>query len=174
MRTVTLYIATSLDGFIAGPGGSLDFLESAQSAGEDYGYAAFTDSIDTVVVGRKTYASVLDMGVPYPHSGKRVYVYSKQLAATADHTEVHPGSPVDHVRDLKCLPGKGIYCEGGADIAQQLLRAELIDRIVLSTIPVHLHAGVELFPAGQLPPEWLPQDRRVYPSGLIQTTYLPA
>lgn len=174
MRTVTLFIATSLDGFIAGPGGSLDFLESVHAAGEDYGYAAFTEGIDTVVVGRKTYTSVLDMGVPYPHVGKRVFVYSKHLTSTADHTVVHPGPPADHVRDLKCLPGKGIYCEGGADIAHQLLRAELIDRIILSTIPIHLQAGVELFPAGQLPPGWLAQDRTVYPSGLIQTTYLKA
>lgn len=174
MRPVTLYIATSLDGFIARSDGSLDFLESVHVEGEDYGYGDFIAGIDTVVVGRKTYASVLNMGVAYPHVGKVVFVYSRRLTHTSDHTKVHAGSPVEHVRALKSTPGRGIYCEGGADIAHQLLNAELIDHIVLSTIPVTLNNGVELFTGGKLPVGWLVNNRTTYPSGLIQTTYTRA
>lgn len=174
MRNVTLYIATSTDGFIAGPGGSLDFLESVQREGEDYGYARFMREIDAVVVGRKTYASVLDMGIDYPHADKEVFVYSRTLQATSDHTTVYAGDPAEHVRFLKQQPGRGIYCEGGAEIAHQLLDAELIDRIVWSTIPAMLRAGTELFPAGTLPPGWRVVHRQTFPSGLEQITCIRA
>ena len=171
MRPVTLYIATSQDGFIAGPEGSLEFLEGVHLEGEDYGYHAFLSGVDTVVVGRKTYASVRDMGMDYPHTDKQVFIYSRTPHSTGDHTQVHTGSPTEHVRLLKSMDGQEIYCEGGAEIAHQLLEAHLIDRIILSTIPVRLEAGTLLFEYGKLPAGWRATREQIFPSGLLQTTY---
>lgn len=171
MRRVTLYIATSQDGFIAGPDGSLEFLECVHVEGEDYGYHAFLSGVDTVVVGRKTYTSVRDMGIDYPHADKQVFVYSRAPLSPDDHTQVHTGSPTEHVRLLKSKEGREIYCEGGAEIAHQLLEAHLIDRIILSTIPVKLEAGTLLFECGKLPADWRATQEQTFSSGLVQTTY---
>ncbi len=76
-RKVILYIAASLDGYIAGPNGNLDFLSIVAQEGQDYGYADFIDSIDTVILGPKTYDKVLSFGIPFPHAGKQTFVITK-------------------------------------------------------------------------------------------------
>ena len=169
MRKVTLYIATSEDGFIADESGSVDFLNPMHVEGEDYGYGAFLGGIDSVVVGRKTYQSVLDMGYDYPHTECEVVVFTRTPRPRAGNLTFLAESPAERVQAMKALPGrKGIYCEGGADIAHQLLAAGLIDEIILSIAPVKLGRGVELFPGGQLPEGWGVRTRQRFESGLVQ------
>ena len=76
-RKVILYISMSLDGYIASREDSLDFLSSVFQEGEDYGYNAFISSVDTVIIGRKTYEKVLSMGYAYPHTDKDVYIITR-------------------------------------------------------------------------------------------------
>ena len=172
MRKVTLYIAQSEDGFIADESGSVDFLNPLHVEGEDYGYRAFLEGIDSVVVGRKTYQSVLDMGYDYPHTECEVVVFTRTPRPQAGNLTFHGGSPAERVRAMKAEPHrKGIYCEGGAEIAHQLLAAGLVDEIILSIAPTKLGRGTVLFAGGQAPEGWVERSRQRYESGLIQVRF---
>ena len=78
MRKVIVYIAQSLDGFIAKPDGDIQWLSIVEKEGEDYGYNAFVESVDTVFMGRKTYEKVLSFGIEFPHKGRKCYVLTSQ------------------------------------------------------------------------------------------------
>jgi len=170
-RRVTLYIAMSQDGFIAGPGGSLDFLNPMQIQGEDYGYAAFLESVDTVVVGRRTYEKVLSMGYPY-HEDKRVYVVTRDADRSSETpVQFHGGDPVGLVEGLRGQEGQGIYCDGGAEVALRLIGAGQIDQLVLSVVPVNLSSGVELFVDGKVPACFEQRSEQAFGTGLVQRIY---
>ncbi len=79
MRKVIFYIAMSLDGYIAKPDGDISFLSMAEKKGEDYGYSGFTSTIDTVIIGRKTYDKVISMGYEYPDNDNDVYVITRTV-----------------------------------------------------------------------------------------------
>jgi dihydrofolate reductase len=144
-RKVILYIAASLDGYIAKPDGDIDFLSVVEEPGEDYGYADFLKNIDTVIWGRKTYEKVLSFGHPLPHSDKIIYVITRTARADSEHVNFYTGSPCDLIADLKNKEGKNIFIDGGAQIVNQLLKLNLIDEIILSVIPVLLGSGIALF-----------------------------
>lgn len=143
-----------------------------ETAGEDYGYEAFTQSIDTVIMGRNTYEKVLSFNIPYPHAGKQSYIITKTLKQSAD-PDIHfyGGSVKELIARLKQEPGKDIFIDGGAQLVNALLQEKLIDELVVSTIPVLLGEGIRLFNQG------FPEQRmallRVQPfkSGLVQVRY---
>lgn len=144
-RKVILYISMSLDGFIANESGGLDFLNRVIKEGEDYGYQKFVDSIDTVVIGRKTYEKVIEMGYSYPHTDKNVYIITKTARQPLDSFQFYTGSLELLIKDLKTKPGKNIYCDGGAQLANELMRLSLIDEYIISVIPHILGNGIPLF-----------------------------
>jgi len=165
-----LYIAVSVDGFIADSDGGLDFLSMVETEGEDYGYGAFMDQIDTVIMGRKTYDKILSMGVANPHADKTLYVLSRSMS---DKEGVHrfEGPVADLVSNLKATEGKSIFCDGGADTIQQLLKENLMDTIILSIIPVLLGEGIRLFD-GNYPSSRLQLIKtQSFSSGLVQLEY---
>lgn len=138
-----LFIATSLDGFIARPDGGIDWLFSDA----DYGYAAFFDSIDTVVMGRKTHELALTFGPPYVYQGKANYVFSHRQAGSRDtNAEFVAGNPKDLIRLLQSHAGKDIWLVGGAELVRDFLAEDLIDEFIVSIHPVILGAGIPLFP----------------------------
>lgn len=115
MRKVVLFIATSLDGFIARPDGGIDWLFSDA----DYGYRAFFGTIDTVVMGRRTHELSLSFGPPYVHEGKASYVFSRSKAGGKDeNAEFAAGSPKDLIGSLRARAGRGIWLVGGAEPVQ--------------------------------------------------------
>ena len=174
MRKLILYVAMSEDGYIADSAGGVGFLDAMHAEGEDYGYAAFLAQIDTVVVGRKTYQSVLDMGFDYPHTDLEVFVFTRTARTALGNLTFRTDDPVECVRALKRETGRrDIYCEGGADLAHQLLNAGLFDEIILSIAPVLLGAGVELFPEGEVPATWEERGRQRFASGLVQLRFAP-
>lgn len=173
MRKLSLFIASSLDGYIAGPGGDLSFLKSVEKEGEDYGYARFTDTIDTLIIGRKTYDYVVkEIGSSHYDNGEReVFVITRTQKPAAGKTIFHTGSPSELVRRLKSESGKGIYCDGGAEVINELLQHDLVDELIISVIPVLLGGGVRLFKDGR--PEQLLELMSVqsYDTGLTQLYY---
>ena len=171
-RNIVLFIAASADGFIAAPDGNIDFLNLAELPGEDYGYAAFTASVDTVILGRKTYEKVLSMGVTYPHEEKTVYVFSRKPRPANGHIHFVQETPTAFAQKLKAKSGKDIYCDAGAEIIAQLLSAALIDRIILTIIPVNLFEGILLFPNAQVPESFVLHAAQTYPLGIVQRTYV--
>jgi dihydrofolate reductase len=171
MRNVVLYIATSIDGYIARGDGSLDWLENADSAEEDYGYEEFFDSIDTTLMGNATYRQILSFDVEFPYKGKDNYVFTRGEAEETPQATVTNRNPRELVRELKKREGADIWLVGGGSLNGELLRADLIDRMIITIIPVVLGEGVPLF-AGAAPElPWTLTEADAYDSGFLQLTY---
>lgn len=171
MREVVLYISCSLDGYIAKPEDDLSFLDAVQIEGEDYGYTAFTDSIDTVLIGKRTYDWVVSQGQGFHHADKETYVMTRQNLPSEGNVTFYNGDLKELVVNLKAKDGKDIFCDGGAQLANRLLKDKLIDKIILSVIPVMLGAGTRLFNEGIPEQRLVLLDSNAFKSGLVQLTY---
>jgi dihydrofolate reductase len=112
-RKVILYIATSLDGYIAKPNDDLSFLSIVEQEGQDYGYADFVKTVDTVIVGRKTYDKVISMGFDFPHADKDAYIITRTPRPTIGSVKFYSGDLKTLVGKLKTESGKNIFCDGG-------------------------------------------------------------
>jgi dihydrofolate reductase len=146
MRKIKLYIACSLDSYIAGENGSIDWLFSDA----DYGYTKFYNSIDTILVGRKTYDQSLTFE-EYPYKGKKVYVFThkaeiEKKKKIPDVEYIDDDIP-EFVRRLIQQPvgNKDIWLLGGGEIVSIFLNADLVDEIILSIHPIILGKGIPLF-----------------------------
>jgi dihydrofolate reductase len=170
-RKVILYIAMSLDGYIAGPNDNLDFLSMVEQEGEDYGYGHFVNTVDAVIVGRKTYDKVISMGFEFPHTNKDAYIITRTPRADLGNIKFYTGDLKELVASLKAKKGKNIFVDGGAEIVHELLKGQLIDEFYISVIPVLLGDGVKLFKDGR--PEQHLQfiDLKYYDKGLVQFHY---
>jgi len=169
--TASVFIGTSVDGFIARPNDDLDFLP--EGGGEPHGYNEFIASVDAIVIGRKTFEKVLTFGA-WPYGEKRVVVLSSRpvdlSVARGGVVEQMAGAPADIVSQLGARGVHNLYIDGGITI-QRFLRAGLIQRLIITRVPVLIGEGVPLFGA-------LPHDIRLrhvatrhYPSGLVQSEY---
>lgn len=174
MRKIILYIAASLDGKIARKDHSLDWLPAIEDSGEDYGYEELMASVDTVLMGYKTYEVCLGLG-DWHYKGKTCYVFSRSATRhTIPDVELVNEDPVAFIRGLKETEGKDIWLIGGGELIRQLHDAGLIDEYIITTIPVILGEGVELFP-GVTTEQKLKVDRSIsYKSGLVMTYYAKA
>ncbi|WP_179396103.1 dihydrofolate reductase family protein [Lacticaseibacillus absianus] len=143
-RNVILYLSESLDGFIAERDGSTSFLSKLNSSAADAAYQDFYQSIDTVLMGRKTYQRALQKAGVYPYQDKESYVFSTTMHDTDDPTTVVAGNIPNFVRQLKAKPGKDIWLVGGADIFTDLLKEDLIDTLIITIAPVLLGDGISL------------------------------
>lgn len=170
-RKLKLYIAMSLDGYITDRHEGLDFLSTVEQKGEDYGYAAFNATVDTVIMGRKTYDTVLAMGVGYPHSNKTSYIISHRPGKATKNVHFYAGSLEALVEQIRSQPGKDIYCDGGAEIVNALLKEKLFDELIVSVIPVLLGGGVRLF-TKEYPEQTLKLlGAKSFDKGLVQLHY---
>ena len=149
-RKVVLYIAMSADGYIATKNNSLEFLSMVEQEDEDYGYSDFVASVDAVIIGRKTYDTVIAMGYEYPHTDKEVYILTRTAKPPIGNFTYYTGDLSRLVDDIKSKPGKNIYCDGGADIANELMKSNLVDEFIISVIPILLGDGIKLFKDGSL------------------------
>jgi dihydrofolate reductase len=143
-RKVIVYIAMSLDGYIAGEGDDLSFLSIVQQDGEDYGYHAFVDTIDTVIIGRKTYDWVCKQGI-IPHEDKSLYIITRNPQLSNTSSRYSSGDLTELMMRLRSEQGKHIYCDGGAELIDSLLNMKMIDECIISIIPTILGGGTPLF-----------------------------
>ena len=162
----SVFIATSLDGFIARKDGSLDWLHPFDSTGEDYGYSRFAATIDVMVMGRGTYDAVL--GMPQWSPGKRVIVMTGREAAPRDGVELFAGTAAQLVGRLREQGVQRAYVDGG-NVIRQFLAAGLIDDMTISVVPVLLGEGIPLFGGPPAKLELSTVER--WPSGMAQLTY---
>ena len=169
----SVFIATSLDGFIAREDGSLDWLMGATSSSDDHGYGAFMASVDTLVMGRGTFDKVLTFG-EWPYPNKRVVVLSETLkalpAGLGEGIELHPGPIPALLEHLTATGAKSLYLDGGK-LIQGFLREGRVDELTITRIPVLLGRGIALF--GELARDVLLQHLRTtsFESGFVQSTY---
>ena len=170
-RKLILYIAMSLDGYIATPEGELDFLSVVEKEGEDYGYTAFVETIDTVIMGRKTYEKVLSLGVALPHADKTLYIITRTQKHGFENVIFFSGEIKTLLEEIRKKDGKHIYCDGGAEIVDILLKENLIDEIVVSVIPVLLGSGIPLFRQGRNTQNLSLIESKSFEKGLVQLHY---
>jgi dihydrofolate reductase len=170
-RKVILYIATSLDGYIAGPNDDLSFLSIVDQEGEDYGYADFVKSVDTVILGRKTYDWVMTQVPAFPHADKESYIITRTPQPGKGKINFYTGDLKELIIRLKSEKGKNIFVDGGAEIVNELLKQKLIDEFIISVIPILLGDGTKLFKDGR-PGQTLKFAEAIkFDSGLIQLHY---
>jgi dihydrofolate reductase len=172
----SVFIATSLDGFIARSGGELDWLDTASAKvpkGEDCGYNRFMESIDILVMGRKTYEQILSFG-NWSYGSKPVIVLSRnkiqipnELTKTVSHSSE---SPKELYERLSQEGAKRLYIDGGVTI-QRFLAEELIDDLTITVIPIILGDGIPLFGIAEKDILLKCVATKSYDFGFVQLTY---
>ena len=168
MRKVRLYIGASLDGFIAGPHGEIEWLNAYLDGSSDYGYGSFFESIDVTLMGNSTYQQIRKFD-PFPYLTKTNYVFTRQQAMPpADHVSFISKDPAHFVTHLKNLPGKDIWLIGGGQINALLLNAGLIDEMIISYVPEILGTGIPLFSEKAQPTQFTLHSSEAFSSGLVQ------
>lgn len=171
MRKLVLYIAKSIDGYIAKPNDDLSYLNRVQKENEDYGYGEFINSIDTVIVGRKTYDWVLNQGYSFPHADKECYIITRTPRAKEGNISFYNGGIKELVLGLKKEQGKNIFCDGGAEIVNELLKEKLIDEMIISIVPTLVGNGIRLFKNGRPEQEFELLSSKSFDTGLVQSHY---
>jgi len=168
---VSVFVGTSVDGFIARRNGSYDFLPA--DGGEPHGYDEFMATVDALVIGRNTFEKVLTLAA-WPYGDKRVVVLSSRpvdlSAVRGGVAEQMAGPPAEIVSKLAAGGAHHLYVDGGITI-QGFLRAGLVQRFIITRVPVLIGEGIPLFST-------LPHDVRLrhvatqhYPSGLVKSEY---
>jgi dihydrofolate reductase len=169
--TVSVFVGTSVDGFIARRNGSFDFLP--EGGGEPHGYNEFIATVDALVIGRNTFETVLALP-KWPYGDKRVVVLSSRpidfSSVRGGRVEQMSGTPAEIVAKLAATGAHHLYVDGGITV-QRFLRAGLVQRLTITRVPVLIGEGIPLFGA-------LPRDMRLrhlatqhYPSGLVKSEY---
>jgi dihydrofolate reductase len=168
VRRLKAFIATSLDGYIAGRDGDLSWVFHDA----DYGREAFFAGIDTVLMGRRTYEASRSLERwPYPRRKTIVFTRSDDLPISTPDTVATSRTPAAVVSELRMHDGKDLWLAGGGVLLRACLDARLVDDVVVSIHPVLLGAGTPLFASGAAAScLTLVGDRR-YPSGLMQLSY---
>ena len=177
MPEVVLYIASSLDGYIARPNGAVDWLDEMPEQGdgpaEDYGYHEFIAGVGAVLIGRVTYEQILSFGVDYPYPGTQGYVFSRTRAGERDeNVEFVDGADITAlIARLKETSDKDIWLVGGGQLVQEFLLLEQVDRIELFIKPLILGEGIRLFPPPTPQLNLALVASRSYGTGMVQLTY---
>ncbi len=168
MRRVRYSVATSLDAYIAGPGDEHDWIIMDPAID----FAAFFKTIDTVLMGRRTFEVAQRMS---PGSGSmpgmRSYVFSKTLKAE-DHPDVTVAAdPVSTVAALRAEEGKDIWLMGGGSLFRSLVEADLVDTVEVGVVPILLGQGIPLLPSMPRSVRLDLEDTETYPSGIVMLRY---
>lgn len=171
---ISVFIATSIDGYIAKQNGDLDWLikfnpPAASDEDKDCGYSKFTSTIDTLVMGRNCYEAVAKFET-WPYQGKRVVVLSTSLTTVCDQAELFSGDETTLVKKLHQEGVKHIYVDGGKTISN-FLNAGLIDEMTISVIPVVLGSGITLFSKVNNDSWCKLISSKAYSNGLVQLYY---
>ena len=170
-RKVILYIAMSLDGYIARENNDISWLSIVENPNEDYGYAKFVQDIDIVIMGRKTYEKVISFGIEFPHKEKKCYVISRTKMGYDENVEYYSASLETLIADMKSKEGKNIFVDGGAEIVNELLKINMIDEFIISIVPIFLGSGIRLFKEGRPEKRLKLISSKEFMTGLVQLWY---
>lgn len=167
---LSVFVGTSLDGFIARKNGGYDFLPA--DGGEPHGYDEFIASVDTILIGRNTFDVALNLP-SWPYADKRVVVLthrSLNLSGVAGNVEQMSGEPKDIVRRLEATGAQHVYVDGGETV-QEFLRAGLIHRVTITRVPVLIGEGIPLFGSVARDITLRHISTRQYKTGLVTSEY---
>jgi len=173
MRQLVLYIAASLDNYIARPDGDVEWLNSADYSlkNEDYGYSDFYKSIDTTLMGNNTYKMILGFDMPFPYPEKTNYVFSRSARNQGtEYVKFISGDITTFVQQLKNQKGQDIWLIGGGQINTLLLNKDIIDKIILTLIPMTLGQGIPLFEGKTKETKFDMETSKSFDNGYVQLT----
>ncbi|WJH27132.1 dihydrofolate reductase family protein [Paenibacillus sp. CC-CFT742] len=148
---VVLYIAMSLDGYIARKDGSVDWLFDVEGDGGDNGYAAFYQTIGTVVMGRTTYEDVLKLSEDFPYADRPTYVLSRSEQPPAPHVQFTTEPVESLIPRLQQASDADLWIVGGGQLVQAVMEERLLHEMEVAIIPKILGEGIPLFPEGIVP-----------------------
>lgn len=144
-RKVVLYIAASLDGYIATEEDSLQWLFDVEGEG-DNGYSEFYETIDTILIGRRTYDWVMEAEKgKFPYENKQCYVFSKTMSGKQDNVEFVNEDVITFTNRIKELKGNNIWVVGGGDLLHSFIKENLVDEFIITIAPTILGKGIPLF-----------------------------
>ncbi|MFJ3390551.1 dihydrofolate reductase family protein [Lysinibacillus sp. NPDC086135] len=143
-REIILFIATSMDGFIAKENDDLQWLEETEGEG-DAGYSDMYQSIDTIIMGKRTYDYVVDHIESFPYPDKKCYVFTTSRSGKNEHVEFVNEDVVAFTKKLREQDGSKIWMVGGAEILDAFMKEALIDEIIITVTPHLLGSGIPLF-----------------------------
>jgi dihydrofolate reductase len=167
---LSVFVGTSLDGFIARRNGQYDFLPAG--GGEPHGYDEFIASVDTILIGRNTFEVVLKLPT-WPYSDKRVVVLSHRpldFSGITGRVEQMSGEAAQIARELAATGAKHVYVDGGI-VIQEFLRSSQIDGITITRVPVLIGEGIPLFGSVRQDIKLRHVSTRQYKSGLVSSEY---
>lgn len=172
MKKIKLYIAASLDGYIARPDGDIDWLiEFPNPSKENYGYRDFFESIDTVILGGRTYRDILCMDVVWPYKDKTTYVITRHVVMERENVNFVTENIIETISQIRKEKGKDIWLVGGGELITMLLNQDLVDEMIITYIPVILGNGISLFPNNPKESKWNLVENKSYNNGVLSVRY---
>ncbi len=174
MPKIKLYIATTLDGYIARQNGSLDWLDELEvPEGVDFGYSAFYETIDCILMGRSTYEEVLGFDVDWPYDGCKTIIYSSHTdfkTPTPDTSLATDVTP-EEIERLKSVSEKNIWLVGGGKLIREFLEHDAVDEMIITIIPRMIGNGIRLFPESEIDQKFKLTDSKTFPTGVVNLHY---
>ncbi|MCG3088925.1 dihydrofolate reductase family protein [Sporosarcina cyprini] len=147
-RNVVLFIASSLDGYIATKDESLEWLFSVEGEG-DNGFSEFYDTVDTVIMGKRTYDWIMNQDLKeFPYVNKDCYVFTRSVVEDTENVKFVRGDLPKLINELKNQEGKNIWLVGGGELLQTFLEEKLVDELIVTVAPAVLGKGIPLFREG--------------------------
>ncbi|MBB4037297.1 dihydrofolate reductase [Dysgonomonas hofstadii] len=172
MRKIILYIATSIDGRIAESDGGIEWLSEFPITEEmNYGYKDFFVSIDTIIMGGRSWREMSNMDAMGAYADKTVHVISRHDWGEKENIKFITENITERITALRNEQGKDIWLFGGGELISMLLSANLIDEMQISYIPTILGEGILLFPEQPKGSKWKVIDTKVYDSGILKVDY---
>lgn len=174
MIKTVLYIATSLDGFIARPDGNLDWLTSIPNPQSgDYGYAELLDSIGTTIMGRKTYEEIIGFGMEWPYTGIDSFVVTtnKNLKIQSPDTYALTENLKDFISALKKKTDKDIWLIGGGKLITSFINEGILDKMTITVIPKIIGEGIPLFANKPKETNWKLTEVKAFDTSVVNLTY---
>ena len=173
MKKIKLYIAASIDGYIAGPSGDMDWLiEFPFTPKENYQHDNFTETVDTVLMGGRTYLEIITMPIVWPYNDKKTYIVTRNtMLKNNKGYQYITKDVVGTVARLKEEDGKDIWLVGGGELIALLLNNELIDEMIINYIPITLGTGTRLFQDCSKEYFWTLKEAKTFSENVYQVSY---
>jgi len=147
-RNLVLFIASSLDGYIATKDESLEWLFNVEGEG-DNGFSEFYDTVDTIIMGKRTYDWVMNQDLKeFPYKNKECYVFTRSLTENTEDVQFVNGDVTHFVNKLKSQNGKNIWIVGGGELLHTFIQEKLVDEFIITVAPTLLGKGIPLFREG--------------------------
>lgn len=173
MKRIKLYIAASLDGYIARPDDDIEWLtEFPNPSTGDYGYKDFLNTIDTIIMGGRTYRELLSMDMLWSYKEQQIYVVSHHAWDDKENIKFIAKNIIETIVGLRVKEGKDIWLMGGGEIISMLLDADLVDELQIFYMPVMLGDGIRLFPSNKSKEaQWNLLESKPYDNGVLEAKY---